>query len=81
MSLPQLSTLLVLGEGAALSNADLARRTFVSPQASHKVTSELLKRGLVSAEPDRNDARQLLVSLTSDGTATLARCVSAVAEV
>ncbi|WJL94414.1 helix-turn-helix domain-containing protein [Microbacterium sp. ET2] len=40
VTLPQLLILQVLGEGEPLSNAQVARRTFVSSQAAHVVSAE-----------------------------------------
>lgn len=73
-TLPQLFILQVLGEGVALSNADVARRTFVSSQAAHIVVSELVDAGLVERIADASNRRVRLLRLTDDGWRLLAEC-------
>lgn len=74
ITLPQLLTLQVLGEGEALSNAALARRTFVSAQASHVVCTELLEAGLIERGSHPTNRRVLLVRLTEPGWQVLQQC-------
>ena len=74
ITLPQLLALQVLGEGESLSNAALARRTFVSAQACHVVCSELLEAGLIERGPHPTNKRVLLVRLTPSGWQVLQRC-------
>jgi DNA-binding MarR family transcriptional regulator len=81
ITLPQLLALQVLGEGDALSNAALARRTFVSAQASHVVCGELLEAGLIERGPHPTNKRVLLVRLTPAGWQVLGRCTVELREV
>ncbi len=74
ITLPQLLVLQVLGEGQALSNAALARRTLVSAQASHVACQELLDAGLVERGPHPTNRRVRLVGLTSAGWQVLQQC-------
>lgn len=74
ITLPQLLALQVLGEGEAISNAALARRTFVSAQASHVVCGELLDAGLIERGPHPTNKRVRLVGLTSAGWQRLQEC-------
>lgn len=74
ISLPQLLVLQVLGEGAPMSNAQLARRTFVSSQASHVVSSSLLELGLLERAEHPTNRRVRLVALSAAGWDLLARC-------
>lgn len=74
ISLPQLLILQVLGEGLPMSNAQLARRTFVSSQAAHVVSDELLETGLIETTPHPTNRRVRLVRLTEKGWAMLASC-------
>lgn len=73
-TLPQLFILQVLGEGIPLSNADVARRTFVSSQAAHIVVSELVEAGLIERIDDASNRRVRLLRLTDDGWHLLADC-------
>lgn len=74
LTLSQFIVLQVLGEGLPLSNAHLARRTFVSPQAAHTVCKELAERGLIERRDHPHNARIRLVQLTESGWAVLMRC-------
>ena len=74
ITLAEFNVLLVLGEGEPLSSAQLARRTFVTPQAGHQVVSGLERRGLISSGKHPTNRRVRLVRLSEEGTAVLAEC-------
>lgn len=74
LTLSQFLVVQVLGEGLPLSNAHLARRTFVSPQAAHTVSKELLDRGLIERRSHPSNARLRLVQLTDAGWEIFTRC-------
>ena len=78
LSLPELMVLLVLHEGIGFTGADLARRTFVTPQAGHQLATALVERGLVERTADPGDARTLLHGLTPQGVEVAARCREAI---
>lgn len=80
ITLPQLLILQVLGEGRALSNAQIARRTFVSSQASHSVSRELLERDLIEHVEHPTNRRVRMIQLTEDGWHVLAECTSEIRE-
>jgi len=73
-TLPQLFILKVLGEGIPLSNADVARRTFVSSQAAHIVVSEMVENGIIERIDDPSNRRVRLLRLTDAGWSLLAEC-------
>jgi len=73
-TLPQLFILKVLGEGVPLSNADVARRTFVSSQAAHIVVSELVEGGIIERIADPSNRRVRLLRLTEAGWTLLSAC-------
>ncbi|MGM7699133.1 MarR family winged helix-turn-helix transcriptional regulator [Microbacterium sp. A84] len=74
VTLSQLFVLQVLGEGMPLSNAQLARRTFVSAQAAHTVSNELIETGLVERGDHPTNRRVRLVRLTERGWEVLDAC-------
>ena len=74
VTLSQFFVLQVLGEGLPLSNAALARRTFVSAQAAHTVSNELIDAGLVERGAHPSNKRIRLVSLTEAGWDVLEQC-------
>jgi DNA-binding MarR family transcriptional regulator len=67
-------TLSVLRRHDGMSCAELARWTFVTPQAMNQVISALERRGLVSRRPDSRHARTRRTSVTADGLQVLDRC-------
>jgi len=81
LTTPQFATLSALGAGGALSGAELARRSFVTPQTMNGIVGNLAAAGLVARRADPTDARVLRVALTPDGRARLDACGRAVAAV
>lgn len=74
ITLPELFILEVLGEGIPLSNADVARRTFVSSQAAHIVVTELLKSGHIERADEAPNRRVRLLKLSDQGWQILSDC-------
>jgi DNA-binding MarR family transcriptional regulator len=74
VTLSQFLVLQVLGEGVPMSNAQLARRTFVSAQAAHTVSNELIESGLVERGAHPSNKRIRLVQLTERGWDVLGQC-------
>jgi len=60
------------------SNAELARRSFVSPQAMHEMISSLEERGLLERAPSRSHRSMRHTHLTDRGRELLDRCNTAV---
>lgn len=67
VTLSQFLVIQVLAEGVPVSNAQLARRTFVSPQAAHTVLEELTESGLVTRSDHPQNKRIRLVRLSESG--------------
>jgi DNA-binding MarR family transcriptional regulator len=80
-TLPQYAVLTALAEEPGLSNADLARRAFVTPQTMNQVLRELEQRGWVSRHPHPAHRRILQAELTVPGRQVLAACHQAVGAV
>jgi DNA-binding MarR family transcriptional regulator len=77
----QYTTLSVLRrQGRPLSNAQLARRAYMSPQAMGEVIEALAAKGLISRTPHPNHRRVLPAELTLAGRSLLAVCDAAVDE-
>jgi DNA-binding MarR family transcriptional regulator len=70
----QYTALSVLSLHAGMSSAQLARRSFVSPQAANEMVSALERRGLIRRQGDSEGGRALSIFLTALGERTLARC-------
>jgi DNA-binding MarR family transcriptional regulator len=81
LSTPEYTTLSVLRQRDGLSSAQLARRTFVTPQAMNQLITGLDRRGMISRCPDPANRKILRTSITEIGSRTLARCDEAVDEV
>jgi DNA-binding MarR family transcriptional regulator len=77
------AALAALGEAApaALSNAELARRCFVTPQTMNEVAAGLVRAGLAERQADPEDRRLVRLGLTGTGAAALERAHLAAAAV
>jgi DNA-binding MarR family transcriptional regulator len=77
----QYTTLSVLGSmGQPLSNAQLARRAYMTPQSMIEVIDALERKGLIRRNPHPNHRRVYPAKLTAKGRRVLAACDIAVAE-
>jgi DNA-binding MarR family transcriptional regulator len=70
----QYTALSVLSRHPGMSSAQLARRSFVSPQAANELVSALEQGGLIRRRVDREGGRALGIFLTSRGERSLSRC-------
>lgn len=70
----QYTALSVLSALPGLSNAQLARRSLISPQGMNQALATLVDRGLVTRIAHPTNARVLCVELTKDGSDLLERC-------
>ena len=80
LTVPQYTALSILRDRAGLSNAQLARRTYVTPQSMNEVIAGLERDGLVARSPAANHGRVLEMTVTKAGLEALARCDEAVTE-
>ena len=67
--------LAVLGAGAPLSAAELARRTAIDKGRVARAVANLQRRGLLAREPDAFDARRTMLRLSQKGRAIYRRVV------
>ena len=68
----QYTALTVLDRRGGLTTAELARGSFVTPQAMGDLVTALERRGLVERRPDPGNRRRLLIGLTEAGQDLLA---------
>ena len=78
---PQYAVLSSLEAGAELSSAELARRSFVTPQTMNEIVRLLEKNGMVERRGSKGNARMRIVQLTPHGRGSLKRCHQKVREV
>ena len=71
LTTPQYAALSALSSETTLSNAELARRCFVTPQTMHQLLGGLEARGLVGRSPHPEHGRIVQVGVTKTGTALL----------
>ena len=71
LSVAEMTALSVLETRPSLSNAQLARRSLVTPQAMHKVIRSLEERGLIRRTAAPNGGRTLETVLTKAGAQKL----------
>ena len=74
LTLPQYTALSILRRQSGLSNAQLARRSYVRPQSMNQVIVQLERSGLIERVPDPNHRRVLRTTLTPAGKKVLAAC-------
>ena len=70
----QYTALSVLRAGKGLSNAQLARRSYVTPQSMIEMLGTLEGKGLIERSPAPDHGRILRTELTAKGKRLLARC-------
>jgi DNA-binding MarR family transcriptional regulator len=78
LTVSQFAVLTALDEEPGLSNADLARRAFVTPQSMHAVLQELERLQFVVRGPHPQHRRVLQAVLTEAGRRTLTSAANAV---
>jgi DNA-binding MarR family transcriptional regulator len=72
ITVPQYTALTVLDRRSGLTTAELARSSFVTPQAMGDLVTALERRGLVERRADPGNRRRLLIGLTETGQDLLA---------
>jgi len=78
LTVRQYTTLSVVHARAGLSNAQLARRSLMTPQSMNEVLAGLVERGLVRRTPARDHGRVIRTELTPAGVTLLEACEKAV---
>jgi DNA-binding MarR family transcriptional regulator len=74
------TALTVLAVRPGLSNAQLARRSFMTPQGMNQAVAVLAQRGLIERSPDRDNRRKQRIELTDLGRRVVDECSAAVDE-
>lgn len=75
----QYTALSALAAHDHLSNAQLAERSMVSPQAANEMVKTMEARGWIAREPDATHGRIIRIHVTPVGHAVLVDCDAAVA--
>lgn len=78
LSVAQYTALSVIRRHGESSNADLATRAFITPQAMNEVVQVLEQRKLVTRRPDPSHGRIVNLLLTKRGIEVLEECDAAV---
>ncbi|VVE38781.1 MarR family winged helix-turn-helix transcriptional regulator [Pandoraea nosoerga] len=81
LTLAQFTALSVLDARGKLSNAQLAQRSFITPQSANEVVSVMAARQWITREPDPNHGRIVLLQLTDEGRRVLAQCEAVAKEI
>jgi len=74
------TALTVLAARPGLSNAQLARRSFMTPQGMNQAVAVLADRGLIRRTPDASNKRKRRIELTERGRRTVDVCSASVEE-
>jgi DNA-binding MarR family transcriptional regulator len=80
LTIGQYTALSVFCSSGRLSNAKLAERTMVSPQAANELIKGMEKNGWILRKPDPNHGRIIQISLTREGIRLLNRCNKVIAQ-
>jgi DNA-binding MarR family transcriptional regulator len=78
LTVPKYTALSILRDRPGLSNAQLARRTYVTPQSMNEVLRALEDDGLIVRSQSANHGRVVEVALSRRGHEVLAACDRAV---
>ncbi len=81
LTLGQYTALSVFCSSGRLSNAKLAERTMVSPQAANELIKGMEASGWIVRQPDPNHGRIIQISLTKEGKRLLLRCNKVIAKI
>lgn len=73
LTFPETAALGRLDRGGPAAAADLARQEQISPQSIGATLAELEDRGLITRQPDPDDGRRILLSLSAAGRRELNR--------
>lgn len=74
LTVAQYTALSVLKARSPLSNAQLARRVFITPQAMNELVQALEHKGLVARQADPDHRRVVQMLLTPAGEALVSKC-------
>jgi DNA-binding MarR family transcriptional regulator len=78
LTTPQYSALSNLESEPGISSADLARRSFVTPQTMIRIVENLEALRLIVRKPHPTHGKVLMASLTPEGARLVASCHAAV---
>lgn len=71
LTTPQYGVLSAVARTPKISNSDLAKASFVTPQTMQGIVATLEKRGLLERSSDPDHGRRLMAQLTSSGQKAL----------
>jgi DNA-binding MarR family transcriptional regulator len=80
LTVSKYTALSILRDRPGLSNAQLARRSYVTPQSMNEVLAALEQDGLIVRSPAANHGRVVELTLSDRGDAVLAACDRAVTD-
>lgn len=81
LTLSQYTALSVLRARGRSSNAQVAERSFITPQSANEVLKAMEAQGWVAREADPMNRRIVLLSLTDEGEELLVACDAAASHV
>jgi DNA-binding MarR family transcriptional regulator len=81
LTTPQYAVLAALENDPGMSSADLARRSFVTPQTMIRIVAGLTERGLITRKEHPTHGRIRPAALTPEGLRTVQACHTSVLEV
>ncbi|MEY8872645.1 MarR family winged helix-turn-helix transcriptional regulator [Francisella philomiragia] len=80
LTTPQYGVLSLLESKVSISNAELAKKSFVTPQTMHRIVSNLEKQGLITKKNSKTHAKILQIELTNNGLKILNQAYEAISD-
>jgi DNA-binding MarR family transcriptional regulator len=81
LTLQQYAALLILNNNEKISNAKLAKRSFMTPQSANEMVLALEEKALVIRQPDENHGRIIHIMISKEGKKLLRKADAAVLDI
>ncbi|MDA8026651.1 MAG: MarR family transcriptional regulator [Actinomycetota bacterium] len=73
ISIPQYRILVILGGRGDLPMSEIVKETSLAPASATRLCDDLLKKGLIDRKAHLDDRRQVIITITNEGSQLLRR--------
>ncbi len=73
ISIPQYRILVILGGRGELPMSEIVKETSLAPASATRLCDDLLKKGLIDRGAHHDDRRQVIITITNEGSQLLRR--------
>lgn len=81
LTLQQYAALQILNNNDKMSNAALAKRSFMTPQSTNEMVGALEAKALVERQPDKNHGRIIHILISKEGKRVLRKADAAIMKI